>query len=367
MLDVPAELAALLTNPKPGVVVSQPRGQALYQGRTQALNLAHDGDITWDADGDIQASGNIHVVGFGEPVLVPRQRDDLLAPYGQEVALSREVITRDKSFLIPLGIYRITGNDGGRYTTRAGTDVVLDWEVDAKLTDRFRMLQRAKLVNPASPPAGATVYSELQRLGLFPIVQSADVPDAAVPAGMVYDSRLDAVHALASIAGARPRINRQGALTLVPADRWLTETTAEFDIPGTITWTDDQTDDFYNLVWAHSDDNAFSAFATLDDAADPRSVGRAGPSTYEHSSPAYDSESAVQAGADTVLSRLVNRRSKTVTVEVGPIGLLLELSDFGWVRDPLQGRAVLGEITSLTISHDPTDPITLTLTVAEEA
>lgn len=367
VLAVPTELAAMLNNPRPGVVTSRPRAQALYAGTTIPLNIAHDGDVTWDADGSVQATSSIRAVGFGLPVLVPRQRDDFLAPYGQEVVLSREVFTRNGSWTIPLGIYRITGNDGGRLTRRAGTDIVLDWEVGVTLADRFRQLERAKIITPASPPAGATVYSELQRLSLFPMQQSPDIADIPIPVGMVYDDRLSAIHDLAALVGAKPRINRQGALTLVDADRWLTATEPEFDIPGVITWDDEQTDDFYNFVWAHSDDNAWSAFASYENDADPRSINRAGPSTYEHSSPAYTSSAAAEEGAATILARLLNRRSKQVVVEVGPAGLLLELGDFGWVRDPDQDRAVLGEVRSLTISHDPTAPIQLTLTVAEEA
>jgi len=56
-----------------------------------------------------------------------------------------------------------------------------------------------------------------------------------------------------------------------------------------------------------------------------------------------------------------------VTVEVGAQGLLLDLSDFGWVRDPDQGRAVLGEVSGIRVPHDPTSPIQLSLIVAEEA
>lgn len=343
-------------------VVSETTAQAQYQGRVATLNVVESDALTWDADGSLQARGNLHVIGYGDS-LVPRSPTDLLAPNGQEVSIARVVHLRDQRVTIPLGVFRITGNDGGRRSVRAGH--VLDWEVSVKLADRFRMIERGKVVDPASPPTGATMYAELQRLSLFPLLRSAT--DVSVPPSMVYEDRMSAIHNLAKLAGGKPRINRQGALIVRPADRWLTETIPDFDINGTISWQDNQTDEFNNFVHAHSPDGVYSAFAVLTDDSNPRSVGRAGPSTYEHSSPVYVSGESVQAGAQTALNRLLNRRSRIVTVEVGAQGLLLDLSDFGWVRDPDQDRAVLGEVSGIRVPHDPTAPIQLSLIVAEEA
>lgn len=402
MFEVDADVLAALSDTK---VVSETRARAQYQGRFADLNVDQVGEVTWSASGDIQANGSLRAFGHGDS-LVPRSRTDLLAPNGQEVSVSRVVKLRDRDVTIPLGVFRITGNDGGRQSRRRtipvrrivapggplpgddllpGDDVfpeaptqtftlapangpqaaVLDWEVGVSFTDRFRMVQRAKIVDPASPPPGSTMYSELQRLALFPLQQTLD--DAGVPPGMVYEDRMSGVRDLAALVGGKPRLNRQGALTIRPADRWLTETVPDFDIEGTISWDEEQSDDFYNFAHAHSPDGAFSAYAVLTDDSNPLSVGRAGPSTYEHSSPVYTSQGAAQAGADTILQRLLYRRSRTVTVEVGAIGLLLDLSDFGWVRDPDQDRSVLGEVSGLRIPHDPTQPIQVSLIVAEEA
>ena len=343
-------------------VVSETTAQAQYQGRVATLNVAPSDALTWNGDGSLQAVGGLHVIGHGQS-LVPRSPTDLLAPNGQEVSIARVVHLRDQQVTIPLGVFRITYNDGGRRSLREGH--VLDWEVSVKLADRFRMIERGKIVDPASPPPGASMYSELQRLSLFPLQRT--VTDVSVPLSMVYEDRMSAVHDLAKLAAGKPRITRQGALVVRPADRWLTETVPEFDITGTISWDDSQSDDFINYVSAHSPDGKFSAFAALEDDSNPRSVGRAGPSTYEHSSPAYTSDAAAQEGAETALRRLLNRRSRVVTVEIGAQGLLLDLSDFGWVRDTDQDRAVLGEVSGIRIPHDPTSPIQASLIVAEEA
>lgn len=407
MLKLTSDVAAALDDVE---TVSDTAAVAQYGGRSVDLNVANDGEFTWDANGEVQCTGDIRVFGHGGS-LVPKSRDAFLAPFGQEVTVTRVVKLRSGDVPIPLGVFRVTGNDGGRESFRwerrrvtvdapvtvegdvfpeddvfpaddvfpgeltggpfayqdtpARTSTVLDWEVGVSLSDRMRMLQRGKIINPATPPAGATVYSELQRLSLFPLVSSPDVPDVPVPAGTVYEDRRSAMSALAGFAGARVRVTRQGALTLRPADRWATETDLEFDLNGVVEFSDEQTDEFYNFVWAHSPNGEFSAFVSLENDADPRSVSRAGPSTYEHSSPVYTSTAAAQAGARTVLDRLLNRRSRSVTVRVGAVGLLLDLSDYGRVTDPATGRMVTGEVSGLRVSNDPTELVEVTLIVAE--
>lgn len=434
MLTVPADVAAALNDVE---VVSEVSAVAQYGGRSVDLRLHTDGGLTWDANGELQCTGDLRAFGFGES-LVPKARDAFLAPFGQEVTVSRVVKMRDGDYPIPLGVFRITGNDGGRerlrvrqvetkvpavfgliedpdrpgtfilttgesipepspgvfsfpdewvtadpdgvwtivgpvvtpawsYFTQELTSVVEDWEVGVSLADRLRMLQRAKIVNPASPPAGATVYSELQRLTLFPLERNPAVADQLVPSGTVYDDRRSAVSLLAGFAGAKVRVTRQGALTLRPADRWAYETALDFDIDGVVELSDEQSDEFYNFVWAHNPDGSVSAFASFLDDTDPRSVGRAGPSTYEHSSPVYTTQAQAEAGAWTVLSRLLNRRSRVATVKVGAEGLLLDLSDYGRFTDTATGRTVTGEVSGLRVQNDPTALVEVTVIVAENS
>lgn len=407
MLQVPDEVWSVLGG---SGAPTETGAMAQYQGSSVALNVDSSGGLTWAADGTIQCNGSVRVFGFGGS-LVPKSRDALLSPTGQEISVSRTVSLRDAEFSIPLGVFRITGNDGGNESYRwdrasvlvdapyvlsgdefpesdifpaddvfpgetsggpfrymadpQRTDTVLGWDVGVDLADRFRVLERAKIINPASPPPGATVYSELQRIALIPIVRATDVEDVVVPAGTVYDDRRSAVTLLAELAGAKARLTRTGALTLRPADRWAFETVPEFDLDGVVELSMAQTDEFYNYVWAHSPNGEFSSFLAFEDDSDPRSVNRAGMSTYEHSSPSYTSGEAAVAGARTILSRLLNRRSRTATVRVDARGLLVDLSDFGRVTDPATGRTVLGEVSGIRISHDPTALVELTLIVAE--
>lgn len=367
MLDVPENVWQALGDSH---VRRRFYGLAQYQARQVELQLDTDGDVSFTSSKGVQSDASILVVGQGES-LVPRSRTDMLAPYGQEVSLFWEVQLRgDQTFTIQMGVFRITDNDGGteniRRTVSRGNEyppVVVSWQVGVELADRFRMLDRAKLVDPKSPQS-TSMWAELQRLALFPLLES--LPDAAVPASMAYDERLSAVWDLAALANGVPALTRQGALTLRLQDRWLTETVPDFTIEGAIEFGKKQSDNFYNYVWAHSDDNEFSAFAILSDDSDPRSVNRAGPVTYEHSSPAYTTVAAAQAGANTILHRLLNRRSEIVTAVCGPQAMVLEVGDFGLIKDPRQGRQALGEVSAITVPNDPTSPVTVELIVAEE-
>ena len=428
MLSFPDEVVSALRDHQAGRLV----GLATYQDRQAELDVDSDGSVSFTASGEIQSDASIMVKGYGDS-LVPKSKDALLAPYGQEVVLFRELVLRDTSWRIPLGTFRITANSGafedvrltgealienaadalfpagegvwqipaswvenpvgsglydvpGSYVeTPAGSGLytfttaqqqsasvrstVLGWSIDLELKDRFRGLQKAKLVDPKSPVVGNSMYAEIRRLALMPVQENPAIPDVAVPADLVYESgRLGGVHSLAALAGAVPHLTRQGVLTLRLLDAWAEpDLSPVFDIEGTITWQDGMLDEYVNYVRAASTDDEFVGFAWISDDSDPLSVNRAGPSTFEHKSPLYTSDGEAQAGAETTLRRLRGRRSREVTVQCTPEALLLELGDVGWVRDPVQNRAVLGEVSSLEFPNDVTEPIGVTLIVAEEA
>lgn len=424
MLDFPEEVQAALRDHQSGRLL----GLVTYQDRVAELDVDVNGSVSYQADGEIQSDASIVVKGFGNS-LVPKAKDDLLAPYGQEVSLFRELVVRDASWRIPLGVFRITGTSdhfedvrltgepvaggslvsaggglwqvpvswvenppgsglydvpGGYVEDPAGSGLyrfdmvqqrsgsfrstVLGWSVELELKDRFRVLQRAKFVDPKSPVVGNGMYAEIRRLALGPVQENPAVPDVGVPADLVYESgRLDAIHSLAALAGAVPHMTRQGVLTLRRLDAWAEPSiTPVFDVEGTISWQDGMSDEYVNYVRAASTDDTFVGFALIDDDSDPLSVNRAGPSTFEHKSPLYTSDDEATAGAETTLRRLRGRRSREVRVVCTPEILLCELGDVGWVRDPVQNRAVLGEVSALDFPNDVTEAPSMTLIVAEE-
>ena len=427
MLSFPAEVLEYLRGSS---AVSFNRAVARYQDVQVDLQVADSGSVSFSGDGQVQGAGSFTVFGDGDS-LVPKARTDVLAPYGQEVALFRSVMLGSTEYPIPLGVFRVTDNSnhfedvylvGDATVVDAGADalagagsglyflppdwvetepgsglypvppgwvetspgsglyifptyrdqmnavhsVVRGWSVDVDVADRLRMLERASLMVSKSPTTG-TMYSELQRLALMPVQQNPAIEDVTIPPGLLYeDGLVGAVYALAELAQAVPHMTRDGVLTLRLKDAWAaTDLVPVFDFDGTIEWADSQSDDFYNRVRASDPDGKWVAWAVLDDDSHPLSVDRAGPSDYEHVSPTYTSFGAAQAGAETILERLLNRRSRVVEVKLGLEGLLLELGDVGWVRDPVQNRAVLGEVSRIEVPFDVTAPVGVSLIVAE--
>lgn len=421
-MSFPDEVVAALADHQSGRLV----GVASYQGALREFDVSTDGSVSYRANGEVQGDAAIVAYGHGDS-MVPKSRADFLAPYGQEVSLFRELVLRDQTWRIPLGLFRVTGwsdafedvisreasvvfnpsglaevedglfsssgltesSDGEFAPSASFSEVtdglysfpsqsrtipgfakrVLSWSVAVDLADRFRMLQRAHLVDRKSPPAGATIYGEIRRLAPMPIQVNPAIGDVSVPADLAYEGgRLAAIRDLADLANAVPHMTRGGVLTLRVKDAWAEpDLEPVFDIDGTIEWGDGETDEFYNFVRVSDPDEQYVAYALELDDSNPLSVGRAGESHYEHVSPAYTSYSAAQAGANTILRRVMNRRSKVVTVACAPVGLLLELGDVGWFRDPVQGRAVLGEVIGLDFPNDVTEPVRVSVVVAEAA
>lgn len=359
MLTFPVEVKNAL---KSSAQVGGVKGVARYQGRSIDVLVKESGSIQFRAEGEVQSSGSVTAIGVGSS-LVPKSKTDPLATFGQELALWRTVRVRTSEWAIPLGVFRITSAGDG--FERYRSDQVMDWSVEVSVSDRFKQIRDDDFLSVDAPIAGKTVWSEIRRLSPIPVQQT--MGDASVPAATTYETRLGAITTLLALLEAAPHLTREGVLTARPRDAWLTSTVPVFDIEGTISWSDEMTDEFYNQVQVTSSSNkAIVAYARISDNSNPLSVGRAGGRTYKHSSPIYETVAAAQSAANTILARVSSRRSRLVDVECTPEALLLELGDFGWMRDPSQQRAVLGEVSGITIPMSPTAPIRVQMIVAEE-
>lgn len=359
MLQFPEQVHEALRS---SAQVGGTRAVALYQGRQVPVTLADSGQISFRAEGQVQASGSVTAIGVGDS-LVPKSKADPLASYGQELAIWRTLQVRSQTWIIPLGVYRITraGDEFERYRG----DVVLDWSVDLRLADRFKAIRDDDFLSADAPIPGNTVWAEMRRLSPIPVQEA--LGDGSVPAATVYATRFNAVSTLAELRGGAPHLTREGVLTARLRDAWLTATVPVFDIQGTITWSSEMTDDFFNQVQVTSSvDRSIVAYAQITDEWNPLSVRRAGGRTYKHSSPIYDTQAAAQEAAYTILDRVSTRRSRLVNVTCSPEALLLELGDFGWVRDPVSKRAALGEVAQITAPLSPTATVGVQLIVAEE-
>lgn len=340
-------------------------GIAIYGGNEIPVQLSSNGDITFDASGEVQSAGSVTAIGVGDS-LVPHALTDPLAPFGQELAVNRIVRVRASEWSIPLGVFRITAADNAVERMRAGH--VLDWSVDVSISDRFEMIRADDFLAVETPLLGNAVWDEVRRLSPIPVQEA--LGDAPVPRSTVYESRLEAITTLLAILGGVPHMTREGVLTARMADAGLKTPTSQaaFDIEGTIDWEDALTNDFYNQVQVTgSNDSSVVAYAQIDDDANPLSVGRAGGRTYKYSDSAIVTADQAQAQADLLLRRFSSRRARTMSVTCTPEALLLELGDVGWFRDPVHERAVFGEVTRIGVPNDTTRAVAVDVYVVEDS
>ncbi len=339
------------------------RGISQYQGAQTEVLLDQSGSIRFSGSARVQSSGSCTAVGSRTPSLVPRAVTDPLAPFGQELTLWREIVLHDRTWSVPLGVYRITSASDSSERYRG--PVAVDWVVDVAFSDRLKMLDDDDFLVPEGPVAGNSVWDEVRRLSPIP-VQPA-LGDASVPAGTVYESRADAVDTLLSLLGGVPHITRQGVLTARVVDRWLTETVPDATITGVIRLSTGMTDDFYNQVATENpNDPLIAASASIREDSNPLSVRRAGGRTYKHSSSVYTTIAAAQAGAQTILARVSTKRARSASVECLPEAILLELGDVARFEDVDQHLWVLGEVSGMRIPLSPTDPVSVDVVIAEQ-
>ena len=353
MLSFPAQVWAALQGTQSGYV----KAVVSYQGRQVELRVA-SGSVSVNGDQSVQSSGSCLVSGGGPVSLVPRVESDLLAPFGQELSLFRVVRVGSREWSVPLGTFGIDDASGFAEWKRDGR--VLAWAVELKFSDRLRRVERDDFLSVDGPQSGATVWDEVARLSPVPIQRTLD--DAPVSTAVTYGSRLKAVETLFGLLDCRPHLTRAGVLTARRVDRWLTDTELDFEVDAVIDWSESMSGEFFNQVAVSSSaDPTVVGFAVLDDASNPLSVGRAGGRTLKHSSPLYSTPGEAQSGAETRLASLQTRRSQVVSVSGTPELLLLEPGDFGRFSDPVSGRTLLGEVRTMDVPLDVTQPIRLGL------
>lgn len=330
------------------------------------------GEISFQGDQRVQGSGTIYVRGnTGGRSLVPSSLTDTLAPFGQEIQVSRIVAKGDREWSIPLGRYAIADVPSARNFTREFRSrngerkrVPTGFDVQLKLQDRFDLIVASDFIYPEAPVSSST-WDELQRISPVPIVRS--LPDVALPAGLVYgDSRMDAITTLAANLGGVPHMTRQGNLTVRVRDRYLTETVDDFTISGVIDLDDGLSNKLSNVaVVKSSTDATLLGVAMITSPYNPLRVnGPFGTRVARMSSPLLTTQAAIDAAAQTMLRRVSTRQARVARVTTLP-DPRLEVGDYGTVIDPESGREISGEILAMRFPADPRAAMTLDLTIGE--
>lgn len=338
------------------------------------LPLAPTGSITVDASGRVQATGRLYVRSdYRFPdgrTLAPRALRDTLAPMGQEVDIRLAVaLGSDNLGAVSLGRFRIRnvptitetrrrlGASGNHYRT-----VALELEV----ADRFDALTEDEFPEVQAPRAGAGSWSELRRLWPFPVVTSDLFPDKVLPSSLIYpETTAEAIEVLARNLGGVPHLTREGALTVRPEFPPLS---AAVDLTGTIADMDDHlSNQFANMVVVtgeKSGDKQLIGVAKISEG--PLSIS--GPlkrRVRKVNDPLATTQDAVDAAARSWLRRLSGAQAKTVAITCLPTPAL-DPGDPIKATDPESGRVEVGYVSRLVYSLDPTDLMSVELTVPRE-
>lgn len=330
--------------------------------------LINSGSIRFDASGFIQSSGSVYLADTATD-LVPKRKTDPLAPFGQELQISRVVVVGGVEKLISLGRQRIVEVPSmtdyrRRFPSRIGN---LGWSLQLNLRDRLDIVQNDDFLTPTSATAGGSTWDELQRIAPQGIgIAKSSLPDVSLPAGITYTNLPDAITKLMGNIGGVPHMRRDGLLTARPKAKWLTATSPEFTVNGTVQVDDSMTITLYNCVVVTNPNNPdIVETASITDPADPLSIyGPLGRRVYKLSDPLMTTSAMAKQAAATALQRVSTQQNHTVSVTCLPRPDL-ELGDFGDVIDEDSGRTFRGEIASMEFPLDPTALMGLELIVAE--
>jgi len=331
--------------------------------------ITTDGRITFDADAETQSNGSLYLAFDGQS-LVPEEKTDPLAPYGQELSIVRRVSYADNTWDVPLGRFRIQNVPDTSKLFKSWPGVSLQqvgWAAQLDVTDLFDRLLADDFLQKTGPTKAST-WDEIQLLSPIPIVVSLD--DQPVPAGLVYQSRFDAITQLMANLGGEPHLTRQGQLTARVKNNWLTATVPVAVVNGAVTVSGGMSNNLKNSVAVTNPSNAtILGLSEVNDPTDPLCVdGPLGRRTEELSDPLMDTQTKAQKASVTALARLSTQQSRVVSVSCLPRPDL-ELGDYIQVNEVVENVVVaewFGEVRKMEFSMNPTDLMTFDLTVAEK-
>lgn len=343
-------------------------GQATIPGprfpRFHSVPITPDGDLTFDGDAAIQATGTVHVSGMGAS-LVPHNAGDPLAPFGAELGMVYRVTSGGTVWDVPVGRFAITEvpDLAEKYPGWPQQRQVLGWAAELNLSDRLERIQADDFLTPEAPEPGNSAWDEMARISPVPVVRS--LPDAMLPAGVTYSSRLGAMQDLARYLGGELAVGRDGSVTVRKGQKWLTETATVATVTGVVNVGKGMSGGIVNSVsLSNPNDANVVAFAEITDPSNPFSVPRMGRRTRKLTDPLATDQVKADNMVGSALARLSTQRARTVKVSCLPRPDL-DLGDFIRVQDQASPDVYTGEVRRMRFSLDPAALMDFDLQVAE--
>lgn len=338
---------------------------AWYDGRLILENVpVVSSSVT--VDGTRSISGSLTVTAASpDDTLVPDRWDAPLAPFGSQLHVRAGVRYGSGSTeQVSLGWYRIDSAEPqdhwAKYTpdfdanpTQEPRWVKRGTQVTCEASDRMSVVDDAAFVSPEAPTSTTSVIEEIRRLvqDLVPVANLTGVTDAAIPAGIAYQtSRVQAIQDLANVLGRVARIDPNGALDLIPKVPSTTSVwTVSVGVDGEITnWGRKlERRDLHNAVIStgQTSEGVPVQGSKVESDGPLRWGGPFGRVPFGHSSPLITTTAAAEADASTLLERLVRERVAPiqVTCSANPA---LEWNDT--ISLVLPNRTLKGVVRSIT-------------------
>lgn len=182
-----------------------------------------------DADGGAQVQRRVQLdVTDVDGKLAPWALNDPLGVGGPRIHLSYRFGGQGyANEIVDLGRFRTTASSPvqrwRKYDLPSG-DHEIRWvssgaTIPVTAQDLTQVAKAARFMAPESPPAGATVVSEVRRLltGIMPVTVAAGVVDVAIPTASVFETeRMDAVDDLVDRIACAYRMTGDGQLEIYP-------------------------------------------------------------------------------------------------------------------------------------------------------
>ena len=348
---------------------------AWYEGRLVRRDLpVEKWSLSWDgADSAlVQGKASFTVVdGTGE--LAPWGWDEPLSAAGSRV----QTVFECAGFAVDLGWWLITDNQPSETWRVAGP--VAQWvsggaSVPVSAEELTRLAADYRFWAPESPPADATVVSEVRRLlaEVCAVTVAAGVVDRPVASSMVYkDNRAAHVHDLVRSIGCWFRMTGDGALEIYSQARTEPVWTIQGRNGGALVSVSraQNRSDILNGVASTSNDASLEIRKLATVTTGPlRYGGPAGWLIQEHTALA-DSEEGVQADAETYLANKTYSKTLPLTVLCLP-NPAVQIGDWVRVAQPVIGGSEFpldGIVTSLSMAGGTSGLDEMKLTVEVSA
>lgn len=270
---------------------------------------------------------------------------------GESLDLAKSTVVQnqpDERFLRAAGVWAFTGSSVG-----------------VTMAELSLLVQDDEFIAAESPPPGATVVSEIQRLllGRVGVIIDPAITDQTLPPMVHPENRLEAVYTLVDMIGDA-RFTGDGQLHV-----YVPGTVPVFTVQGKSMGNlvsasrDQKRDNFYNVAVSTGRDDAgneLRAYARLT-TGPLRDGGPLGRRVYRHNAVA-NTLAGVQADADTTLARLQRDSTIEIPFECVPSVLIgAEAGDYGTVifpgadgqEHPLSGRLMEAELSGDASGFQP--------------